>query len=540
MSETAETKLAFTPSDTDDEMFSKIVSAFHLPDEPLKQYSIDRLLVLIGILFQIIRGLIKDKASADDRIEVLTFQAKKSSKTSSMRPSSDGYIGVGSHKVDPDALTEEDSEKLARKDHHRSRRRPSGKNPGQQPGEKSSGFQFSEKAVFEETKVIMPAHCLGCSRYQECLENSQKNAKRNVENAEVIVTVSSFRTATVICPKDGETYSGEYPEEARGTNNIGYSVRAFIATLVCAGMVSYERAREIVKGIFGINVSGYVAVESVRQLADKVKPAVEKITEALLKEDVVCCDETGVNINGKLCWIHTVATELYTFLSLQSKRGKEGMDAAGFLELYTGIVVHDCWASYWKFTNVEHGLCNGHVGRELQGLAKFFRNCKEWAEKMSDLLVEMDRVRNEAKAKGKTYLPKDVITEFEERYDEILAEGFALHPMPEQKEKKRGRKKRGKARSLLERMRDHKSEFLLFLHDFNVPFTSNEAEKSFRMVAIKRSVTGCFRTKQGAEDFVMIWSYLSSARKQDISYYEAVYQAFLGNAESLLFPEYAE
>ena len=118
--------------------------------------------------------------------------------------------------------------------------------------------------------------------------------------------------------------------------------------------------------------------------------------EVLLKENVVCCDETGVNVNGKLQWIHTVATEMYTFLSLQKKRGKEGMDAAGFLMLYTGIAIHDCWASYWKIQEIEHGLCNAHLGRELQALAKFFRNCREWATKMSDLLVEMDKVRNDA------------------------------------------------------------------------------------------------------------------------------------------------
>ena len=46
MKETAETTLTFTPSDTDDEMFRKIVSAFHLPDKPLKQYGNDLLLEL--------------------------------------------------------------------------------------------------------------------------------------------------------------------------------------------------------------------------------------------------------------------------------------------------------------------------------------------------------------------------------------------------------------------------------------------------------------------------------------------------------------
>lgn len=537
MTETAEAKLNFKPSDTDDEIFRKIVSAFQLPEQSLKNYKKDLLLTLIGILFQIIRGLVKDTAEKIDRIETLNYQAKKSSKTSSLRPSSDGYVGVGSHKIDPDTLSEEESEKLKRKDHNRSSRKPSGKKPGHQPGEKSKGFHFSEKAIFDDTALIMPVHCIGCQKYQECMENGKKNPKRNVEDVTVEVVVRSFKTVTVECPKDGETYSGNYPVEAAGTNNLGTAVRAWIATLVCAGMVSYGRACEIVKGISGINVSKDVAVKAIHQLADLVKPAVEKIVEALLKESVVYCDETGVNINGKLHWIHTVATELYTFLSLQKKRGKEGMDAAGFLLLYTGIIVHDCWQAYFQFDDLQHGLCNSHVGRELQGLAKFFRNCKEWATKMSDLLVEMDKTRNEAKAAGKTELPEEVIKDFEDRYDAILAEGFELHPYQEPTEKKRGRKKKGKARSLLERMRDHKSEFLLFLHNFDVDFSSNEAERSFRLVGVKRNIVGCFRTEKGAEEFVIIWSYLSSAHKHGISYYEAIYQAFNGNAVELLFPE---
>ena len=86
-------------------------------------------------------------------------------------------------------------------------------------------------------------------------------------------------------------------------------------------------------------------------------------------------------------------------------------------------------------------------------------------------------------------------------------------------------------------MREHKYEFLLFLHNFNVEFSSNTAERSFRMAAVKRGVIGCFRTKQGAEDFVLIWSYLFSAHKHGIAYFDAMYQAFLGNAVSVLFPE---
>ena len=533
----AEVKLDLSASDTDEDLFRKITSAFHLPVQTLKTYKKDLLITLISILFQIIRGLIKDTADKEDRIEQLTFQAKKSSKTSSVPPSADGYAGVGANKIDPDELTEEQSEELQRKDHNRSRRTSSGRKPGHQPGEKSKGFQFSDKAVFRETEVIMPAHCIGCPSYSECLKNSKRNPKRNVEDVNVEVIVRSFQTVTVECPKDGETYSGDFPSEAKGTNNIGNTIRAWVAVLLCVGMVSYNRACEIVKGISGINVSKDVAVKAVHQLAEKVKPAVEKIMETLQKETVVYCDETGVNVNGKLHWIHTVATELYTFLSLQEKRGKEGMDAAGFLMLYSGIIVHDCWQAYFKYDNLEHGLCNAHVGRELEGLAKFFRNCKEWATKMSDLLLEMDKVRNDAKSDGKTELPEEVVKDFEDRYDAILEEGFNLHPRTVSERKKRGRKKKGKARCLLERMQEHKSEFLLFLHNFDVEFSSNIAERSFRMVSVKRGVTGCFRTEEGAREFVTIWSYLSSAHKHRVSYYDAIYQAFSGNAMDVLFSE---
>jgi len=57
------------------------------------------------------------------------------------------------------------------------------------------------------------------------------------------------------------------------------------------------------------------------------------------------------------------------------------------------------------------------------------------------------------------------------------------------------------------------------------------------MVSVKRGVTGCFRTEEGAREFVTIWSYLSSAHKHRVSYYDAIYQAFSGNAMDVLFSE---
>ena len=58
----------------------------------------------------------------------------------------------------------------------------------------------------------------------------------------------------------------------------------------------------------------------------------------------------------------------YTFLFIHKKRGWAGMNAAVVLPFYHGIIVHDCWGSYWKYEDVIHSICCAHLLRELNGV----------------------------------------------------------------------------------------------------------------------------------------------------------------------------
>ncbi len=70
---------------------------------------------------------------------------------------------------------------------------------------------------------------------------------------------------------------------------------------------------------------------------------------------------------------------------------------------------------------------------------------------------------------------------------------------------------------------------LRFAEDLRVPFTNNGSEQDVRPLKIRMKISGCLRTMAGAETFVRIRSYLSTARKQGQSAHAAMRNLYDGN-----------
>jgi transposase len=164
-------------------------------------------------------------------------------------------------------------------------------------------------------------------------------------------------------------------------------------------------------------------------------------------------------------------------------------------------------------TSVRHALCNAHHLRELKALVEIEK--EDWASKMQRLLRRACHAANLARERGVPLKPS-LIALIEQRYHGTLAEGLAFHENQPAlaKSRRRGRPPRRVGHNLLLRLSTRKQDVLRFLTDPSVPFTNNLAERDGRMMKLRQKISGGFRSEDGAKDFAVIRSVLSTARKQ--------------------------
>ena len=120
---------------------------------------------------------------------------------------------------------------------------------------------------------------------------------------------------------------------------------------------------------------------------------------------------------------------------------------------------------------------------------------------------------------------------FDMEYDAIIKTAYEENPLPETPAKKRGRKKKSKVLNLICRLDNYKESVCLFIKNLCVPFDNNQAERNLRMVKVKTKVSGCFRSEEGAQEYLTIMSYIGSARKHGINAFTAIREALNGNPD---------
>lgn len=461
---------------------------------------IDSLYSQIKELTEKVTTLTSTNAKLEERIKELTEQKAKDSHNSSKPPSTDGL-----------------------KKKTKSLRQKSNRPSGGQKGHK--GTTLAMVADPEHTERITLCNCKKCGR--KFLETEKKVNKRQVADVRLQRYVTEYQVEFGDCPDCDHHSQAEFPEFCKQKIQYGIGFKSLIVYLNKYQFLPLQRTAELSYELFGLKISEATILSFCKEGYDKLA-VFENVCKQLLTEaDVMHGDESGGRCEKGLKWFHVTCTKLLTMFAFHNRRGKEAMDAIGILPEFKGKLVHDYCKSYFKYL-CEHILCNAHLLREL--IFEYTECAQEWANEMIVLLLEIKEAVDKAKEQVVTSnsLSKEILEKYEKLFDKIVDTGLTHNPYNPKEPHKRGRPKQTTARNLLDRLQTHREKYLAFMHDFNVPFDNNLAERDIRMLKLYMKISGCFRTLTGATHFCRIRSYISTVRKNNLPVMESIKNAFIG------------
>jgi transposase len=392
---------------------------------------------------------------------------------------------------------------------------------GKQKGAKGFSLEMSD----HPDRVIdhVPERCEDCG---ECLGDGGDEgyaARQVIDIPEVKPEVTEHRAHRRRCGC-GHVTVGVFPDEVRAPVSYGVRVRAIVAYLLARQHLPGRRTAESMVDLFGLKISTG-AIDAIYSDASRRLGGFIAALVALLKTlPVLHADETTDRIGTKNCWMHVVSTGLYTLIHASVTRGPKAIDEAGVLRGYRGVIVHDRLAMYWKL-KAKHAICGAHLLRDLAKVAAVATQTA-WAAGLAELLVEINRACDDARARGLKALAPKAQRDFAARYDTLVAQGQAANPDPPA-----GRERdyyQRKSHNLVTAFATHRKPILRYMYDLQTPMTNNQGERDLRPTKLHRKISGLFRSQHGAERFAHLRSYLSTTRKNGIPAITALTDLFEG------------
>jgi transposase len=436
------------------------------------------------------------------RVAELERQLAKHSGNSSRPPSSDG---------------------LAKPPASKRARQPGSRPPGKQPG--APGAHLAQVAEPDEVVAHVPDRCGRCGAGLAGAVVVAVEARQVFDLPRLGLRVTEHHAERRQCAC-GSTTAGVFPEHARAAVCYGPRLRGLIAYLCAYQHLPVDRAAQLLSDLLGTSVATGTLASVVVEGAGRLGGFVEAVRAQLTAASVAHFDETGARVAGRLHWVHSASTQALSLFTVHPKRGQQAMDTAGVLPGFAGVAVHDGWAPYWRYGHVTHALCGAHLLRELEGIAE--EPGQGWAAGMAELLVDGKLAADRARAAGADRVDDHTRARLHARYQRLLADGRAANPPPPLIGRRRRRARRAPAHRLLDRLDAHRHEVLRWLDDTRVPFDNNQAERDLRMVKLQQKISGCWRTLAGAEAFLTLRSYISTARKQGHNPLAVLRQLFEG------------
>lgn len=139
--------------------------------------------------------------------------------------------------------------------------------------------------------------------------------------------------------------------------------------------------------------------------------------------------------------------------------------------------------------------------------ANYENTNNKWCKDMKNFLVSLNNMKKRKIVKGINHITKQDFKKYSMRFDEIVESGIEENKKVKSKYYKQEEKK------LLDRLKKYKSNHLLFIENFEIPFDNNLSERELRHVKSKQKISGYFKSIEGVQNYLDIKSIIPTCKK---------------------------
>lgn len=309
----------------------------------------------------------------------------------------------------------------------------------------------------------------------------------------IVPIVTQFNIETGYCPCCRRRVQGRHAEQTSNAtgaagNTLGPVVLTMAAELKHRLGVSYHKIADFLQTYCDFKLAPSTLVRAEQRLAELARPTYDLLIEALRRCGVVHADETGWRVGTLNSWLWVFSNKDITIYTIRTGPGARGHEVPADIlgPDFDGFLIVDGFKAY-DVLNYAKGQCNAHLLRRAKDLAE------SAADDEPAILHTLIALLQEA-------------IHLAERREQLTEQGYARRVQEIESRwdawllllARRRRPLSAELDRLVNHVVNHHDQWLLFLHEPEVPPTNNHAERMLRPAVITRKVGGCNKTLLGA------------------------------------------
>jgi transposase len=317
------------------------------------------------------------------------------------------------------------------------------------------------------------------------------------------------------CTQCGQRAQGRHPlqtSDALGAaaSQVGPDAQAAATSLHTQTGLSHGKVAQVFDELFGIDLTRGASAQINLRSAQRLTADYQTILDDLKLKQRLAVDETGWRVGGHSAWLHVWVGERATAYAIDPQRSAEALERVIGRD-WSGVLSHDGYSTYDRFTQAVHQSCVAHVLRRAQELLEVAqRGAVRFPRQVIGLFQEAVHQRNEY-LRG--VLPLAELQAQRDAFEERLL-NLVMRP----------RQVADYAR-FAKHLRKHFDEWFAFLADPAIEATNWLAEQAVRPAVVNRKVWGGNRTEAGAAAQGVLMSVIETVRRSSRSVVDYVSQA---------------